>query len=275
MFDINLSNLKSNNQKQYVLNQTKNLREKVNYNAFYVALVVNTNDIYNLGRIQIRIPAIHGSIPQETNYIQDNSLPWARPGIFNAGGNDMGQFIVPEKGSRVFVTFEANDHSNPIYFGGIPTLIGKTKEYNDNPDIYSGENVDITDNDKIKDLKDNKAMQIVYKSFKGATILIDDKDGQENIKIIDASGQVFEMGVLDPTGAPLPRRQDKIGSTNPYRFIRLGNENEYIEIIDGKVNIVADDIRVNGHSIENNNEIEISSTVPTDENIKLWVDLND
>lgn len=83
------------------------------------------------------------------------------------------------------------------------------------------------------------------------------------------------MGVLDPTGAPLPRRKDKIGSTNPYRFIRLGNENEYIEIIDGKVNIVADDVRVNGHSIENNDEIEISSTVPTDENIKLWVDLND
>ena len=276
MFDIDLSHLRSNNQKQYVLKQTKDLRPSVNYNAFYSAIVVNTNDFYNLGRIQIRIPSIHGVKAEEANYIKDESLPWAKPGIFNAGGNDMGQFLIPEKGSRVFVTFEANDSSNPIYFGGIPTLLGKKKEYNDNPDIYSGENVDITDNDKIKDLKNDKAKQVVYKSFKGATIIIDDKDGQENIKLIDASGQVFEMGVLNPTGTPLPRRGDKEYSTDPYRYIRLGNKEDFIKIVDGKISIVSDDVEINGHtSGGGSDEVEISNEQPTDKNIELWVDLDD
>ena len=32
-------------------------------------------------------------------------------------GNDTGQFIVPTKGSRVFVTFEYNNLNKPLYFG--------------------------------------------------------------------------------------------------------------------------------------------------------------
>ena len=276
MFDIDLSHLRSNNQKQYILKQTKDLRPSVNYNAFYSAIVVNTNDFYNLGRIQIRIPSIHGVKTEEANYIKDESLPWAKPGIFNAGGNDMGQFLIPEKGSRVFVTFEANDSSNPIYFGGIPTLLGKNKEYNDNPDIYSGKIIEITDKDKIKDLKNDKAKQVVYKSFKGATIIIDDKDGQENIKLIDASGQVFEMGVLNPTGIPLPRRGDKEYSTDPHRYIRLGNKEDFIKIVDGKISIVSDDVEINGHtSGGGSEEVEISNEQPIDKNIELWVDLDD
>ena len=86
------------------------------------------------------------------------------------------------------------------------------------------------------------------------------------------------MGVLDPTGAPLPRRKDKIGSTNPYRFMRLGNENEFIEIIDGKISIVADDVEINGYTPgtgTGDDEVEISEETPTEESIELWVDLND
>ena len=272
MFDIDLSNIKSNNQKQYVLNKTKDLRPKVDYNAFYSAIVVNTNDFYNLGRVQIRIPSIHGVRKEQANYISDSELPWAKCGVFNAAGNDMGQFLVPEKGSRVFVTFEANDSSNPIYFGGIPTIIGKPKEYNDNPDIYNGNEIEITDSDKIKDIKNDKAMQIVYKSFKGATILINDKDGQENIKIIDASGQVFEMGVLNPENNPLPRRGSKENSTDPYRYIRLGNNNEYIEIIDKKISIVADEIKINNFDFNK----DMPSTMNISNEAKSYVsDLGD
>ena len=86
------------------------------------------------------------------------------------------------------------------------------------------------------------------------------------------------MGVLDPTGAPLPRRKDKIGSTNPYRFMKLGNENEFIEIIDGKISIVADDVEINGYTPgtgTGDDEVEISEETPTEESIELWVDLND
>lgn len=279
MFDIDLSNLKAFNQKDFIMKQSQDFREKTNYNAFYMAVVVNSNDSEGLGRVQIRIPALHGTHKSQNYYVEDNELPWARPGIFATGGNDMGQFLVPQKGNRVFVTFEFNSPSNPIYFGGIPTLIGKVpKQYNDNPDIYNGNTVEITDNDKIKSKSKSKANQIVYKSFKGATIEINDKDGQESIKIIDASGQVFEMGVLDPEGVPLPRRGDKENSTNDYRFIKLGNENEFIEIIDGKIKIVADDVDISGYKPgggDGADEVQISKEEPTKDSIELWVDLDD
>ncbi len=279
MFDIDLSNLKAFNQKDFIMKQSQDFREKTNYNAFYMAVVVNSNDSEGLGRVQIRIPALHGTHKSQNYFIEDSELPWARPGIFNAGGNDMGQFLVPQKGNRVFVTFEFNNSSSPIYFGGIPTLIGKTpKQYNDNPDVYNGNTIEITDNDKIKSKSKSKANQIVYKSFKGATIEINDKDGQESIKIIDASGQVFEMGVLDPEGVPLPRRGDKENSTNDYRFIKLGNENEFIEIIDGKIKIVADDVDISGYNPgggDGADEVQISNDEPTKDSIELWVDLDD
>lgn len=279
MFDIDLSNLKAVNQKDFIMKQSQEYREKTNYNAFYMAVVINSNDPEELGRVQIRIPALHGTRKNQNYFIEDSELPWARPGIFATGGNDMGQFLVPQKGNRVFVTFEFNNPSNPIYFGGIPTLIGKvSKQYNDNPDIYNGNTVEITDNDKIKSKSKSKANQIVYKSFKGATIEINDKDGQESIKIIDASGQVFEMGVLDPEGVPLPRRGDKENSTNDYRFIKLGNENEFIEIIDGKIKIVADDVDISGYKPgggDGADEVQISKEEPTKDSIELWVDLDD
>lgn len=58
----------------------------------------------NFGRVQIRIPALHGNIPTQSNYLADKSLPWAKPAILNGAGNDLGQFIVPSKGTRVVVS---------------------------------------------------------------------------------------------------------------------------------------------------------------------------
>lgn len=278
MFDLDLSNVKAFNQKEYIMNKSKQYREGVNYNAFYMAIVIDTNDELELGRVKIRIPAIHGIKSYQSYYTPDEGLPWARPGVFNAAGNDMGQFIVPQKGNRVFVTFEADSPSNPIYFGGIPTIIGNTpKIYNDNPDIYSGMPIEITDDDKIKDKHADKSNQVVYKSFKGATIEINDKDGQETIRIIDASGQIFEMGVLDPDGTPLPRRGDKEGSDNIYRFIRLGNQNEFIEIIDGKIHIAGEKVEIDGYEPggAGANEVEISDIEPTDQEVEIWVDTDD
>ena len=129
----------------------------------------------------------------QTYYLSDDSLPWARPAILNGAGNDTGQFIVPAKGSRVFVTFEFNEFEKPLYFGGaICKFGGINKEYNDNPDIYFGANIDVNTDDRITDI-DNEAYQVLYKSLKGSTILFNDEDGKESIKIIDAAGQQIIM----------------------------------------------------------------------------------
>lgn len=275
MFDVDMSRMQAVNMQKFVMEQTKDLREPVNYNAFYSAIVTNTNDTLGLGRVQIRIPALHGSNENQAYFIPDNTLPWARPGVFNASGNDMGQFLVPEKGTRIFVTFELNDPNSPIYFGGIPTMIGasgNTKDYNDNQDIYGGENVVITDNDTMRTTRDTKALNTIFKSFKGATIEIDDKDGQETIRIISADGQVFEMGVEDPEGTPLDRRGDREGSTNSHRYIKLGNENEYIKIVDGKITIAAENIEIDGYAPTDVQEVYVGATMPTSLSTKIWID---
>ena len=105
----------------------------------------------------------------------------------------MGQFLVPSKGNRVVVSFEFNSIDKPLYFGGLPTLHNKTKKYNDNPNVYYSNNIDIETDDRIKDLEDKSAQYVIFKSLKGSTIIVDDKDGKESIKIIDAAGQQIIM----------------------------------------------------------------------------------
>lgn len=185
-------------------------QNKINYNAIYRGIVVDTKDPQRLGRVRVRVPSLHGVNPNlDSFYIKDNSLPWATPAIMFASGNDMGNFTIPEKGTRVFISFECDDRTKPLYFGGIPCKIGQAKEYNDQSNVFGGQHQFVYTNDLNRDMK-TYSERVIYKSFKGATIIIDDYDGKEYIKIIDQSGQVFEMG--NKSGVSLPRRG---GNTTP------------------------------------------------------------
>lgn len=209
ILDSKTVNIKSSD-----LTDRKELKESLNKdfncNAFYMAIVEDTNDPLKLGRVRIRIPSLHGGNENNSFYLDNSSLPWAKPAILNGAGNDVGQFIIPTKGTRVFVSFEYNDKSKPIYFGGVLTKIGNSfKEYNDNEETFSGKTFTISSNDRITDI-DGEAYQVIYKSFKGATILVNDKDGEETLKIIDAAGQQITM--KNSSEYALPRREN---STNP------------------------------------------------------------
>lgn len=208
MFDINVTKANASKLNSDIIKNKQKLQVNINYNAFYLGIVEDTNDPKGLGRIKARIPAIHGSNPQQSSYLETKFLPWATPAILNGGTNDMGQFIIPIKGSTVVMSFELDSATKPIYFGTIPTMIGDAKQYNDNSNIYNGENYNIDTNDRITDLEDDSAKQIIYKSFKGSTIMIDDKDGKESISIIDAAGQQIILE-NDSTKA-LPRRGNNL-----------------------------------------------------------------
>lgn len=210
MFDLEVEQLNGRNLINKTMKSIKENKGEFNANAFYLATVVNTNDPYKLGQIQIRIPSIHGVSKSQKYYLADNSLPWARPALYQGAGNDMGQFIVPAKGTVVFVSFEYNDLNKPIYFGGLYTLKYGTKTINDNSNIYYGQELDTYTDDRITDLEDKSAQYVIFKSLKGSTIIIDDKDGHESIKIIDAAGQQIVME--NNSDATLDRRGN---STNP------------------------------------------------------------
>lgn len=253
MFDISVNEVQAANMQKFAMEHTKDLREKINFNSFFVAIVVDTNDPNKLGRVKIRIPAIHGANKTESYYIVDDGLPWARPGVFSMSGNDYGHFAIPPAGTRVFVTFEYNSPENPIYFGGIPTMAGSTEKYfNDNSSVFSGNQILVVDNDRIKSNRDSNVLYTVFKSPKGATIEIDDKDGQEAIRIISADGQIIEMGVFNEDKTPLHRRGGEEGSDVSSRFMRLTNGTESIEIKDGEINIKANKIKMNGVDVTPN-----------------------
>ena len=235
MFDNIVNNIKGTDLNNFARNKIKENTPEINPNAFYIGIVINTNDFYKVGRVQVRIPMIHGGASFQRNYLPDSALPWAKPAIMIGAGNDMGQFIVPTKGTRVIVSFECGDLKRPLYFGCLPSLHKLDKYYNDNPCIYGGAEITIKDDDRIKDFRENTSQQVIYKSFKGATIIIDDQDGEENIKIIDQAGQIFEMG---HKGNTLERRGSKIlEKADSENYIKLSNGSAFIEMVGNTIKI--------------------------------------
>ena len=238
MFDNKISNIHANKLSSMISANQKEFRNEQNLNAFYCGIVEDTNDPFKMGRIKVRIPGLHGTEKGQHNYLSTQDIPWASPALLNGGTNDMGQMIIPVKGSTVSVSFQYDDFNQPMYFGSVPTKINNKKIYNDNPNIFNGEPIDITTDDDIKDLSNDSAKTVVYKSLKGSTIIIDDKDGKETIKMIDAAGQVFEMG--NSSKSALSRRGDRElppKSSSTYMSLRnnLGDE---IAIMKGDISII-------------------------------------
>lgn len=92
MFDVNIDSIKTRND---VANDLKSMRLNINPNAFYMGIVVENNDSYNLGRVRVRVPSIHGTNSSEAIYVKNDALPWARPAIFPSLANDSGQYLIP------------------------------------------------------------------------------------------------------------------------------------------------------------------------------------
>lgn len=203
------------------------------YSLFYRGVVVDVNDPLKLGRAKVRIPSLHGVNSRLENFVPDASLPWATPAVWSSAGNDMGTFDPPTAGNRVFVTFEGGKAEYPIYFGGIPTKIGNTKYYKPQVGVMAGITQEVNDDDYNKDIKTGTE-RIPFKSFKGATIIIDDFDGNEYIKIIDQAGQTFTMG---NSGDALPRRNGELGTSSESYIEMTNNRGEVIRIEEGKVTI--------------------------------------
>lgn len=238
--DYNISTDLTSTGTKAVLSNTR-----VNYNLFYRGIVVNVDDPLKLGRAKIRIPSIHGVSSSLSTYVDDNSLPWATPAVWSSAGHNSGMFDPPTPGTRVFVTFESGNSSYPIYFGGIPTKIGNSKYYKPQMGILYGQEQEITTDDYNMDFVSGTE-RVPFKSFKGATIIIDDFDGREYIKIIDQSGQTFTMGNI---GDALPRRTNQLGVSSQSFMELTNNRGEKIRIEEGKVIIEGDETQINSKKV--------------------------
>lgn len=167
--------------------------------------VEDIDDPQQLGRIRVRIFHLHG----DNRSTPISGLPWAKVLSLGGGGYDYGsagsQYIV---GSTVLVAFEQGDERAPIVLGGIHgapvrdaknpveylTVDGRT--YSQVDSAWVPEEGNEVPKDVFGDSAegDTHPTRTVWKkSYKGHTILCEDRDGFEFFRIVDRAGQVVEL----------------------------------------------------------------------------------
>ncbi len=218
-------------------NELLNDVSNIDYSIFYRGTVVENSDPLGLGRVRVRVPQIYGSEDQRDSsfYVPTYAIPWATSAIMAGAGNNTGAFLIPNIGDTVFVTFENQDENLPIYFGGILTRDGENK-FIGTGDVNSNQLYKASDMDFNTDIS-NRAQRVLYKSLKGATIIVDDKDGDESIKIIDQLGQFISMENV--SSGPLNRDRSG-GVVDKKRSGRIVIKDAYedsVALHDGEIHI--------------------------------------
>ena len=112
----------------------------------------------------------------------------------------------------------------------------------------------------------------IYKSLKGATIYVDERDGAECVKIIDQSGQSIIMENLSEE--TLRRRGVDVGKNPRSQIVLTNNSGDSITLSQGKIHLKSENI-----ILETDNFEQIGISDYTDEinmaNIILGGEQND
>jgi len=168
----------------------------------YRAFVRDNNDPERLGRVRLEIPAVLGSG-------RENWSEWAYPCFPYGGNQDTGMFYVPEAGASVWAEFEGGQVQHPIWTGAWLA--------NSNPGEQPEESkrecsdcacLDCEDkNERQSNAHDHREhtkyhghppyycprLKVLFKTETGHTLLADDSDEKECLKIVDRAGQTFHM----------------------------------------------------------------------------------
>lgn len=165
------------------------LSKHENMIGVYRARVENNKDPLGIGRVQIRVPMLHGL---EGEGVSSDSLPWASMCSNNGAGYNFGSFIVPEIGEYVFVVFEDGDTNKPVYLGSIFGTGSLTqKKYGSRDTSWSGvAGVCEVPNEAQREDPTNK---VLYKSRLGSKIYMDTSISTEGTSIEDEYGQRFKI----------------------------------------------------------------------------------
>jgi phage gp45-like len=122
--------------------------------GLYDGVVTDVADPLKVGRVKVRVPSIFTD--QDT---------WARPCFA------YGHFFVPDPGDHVWVAFEGGDATAPIWLGvWYPSGAAPVPASDADPPV-----------------------QRVVQTKGGQTLLLDDSDGKEKIRIQDTTGNYVEL----------------------------------------------------------------------------------
>jgi len=191
------------------------------YYGSYRAVVYSNEDPLKMGRIQVIVPMLTGTRPHGE---------WADP-KFPGAGDQTGIFHPPEKFDRVWVQFEGGDPDYPVYEGGwwafpeegeneVPLPFQKNPPTAKGWFTKAGHHL-LFENEKDgeavrlswcrpgtkKDKSDalysymsiNKDGTILLQNHQGTFVMLNAKDGEEGVTIMDKHGNIIASKESDVT----------------------------------------------------------------------------
>lgn len=184
------------------------------YYSVYRGVVENVADPLLLGRVQVRVPAIHGinyggkeEVSETNRFIPTYDLPFAYVISTGGGGSsDMGTSIPLTVGALVLVIFEGGSIYTPIVLGNLHCFPSSSYPVNTDPwhelpnyryvpmaMSYSNRPEPTTPTEACLSYRQSQTRFVIHKSLKGHTIWGEDRDDNECFEIIDRNGQGFRM----------------------------------------------------------------------------------
>ena len=235
---------------------TGSLRSPRDVNGIFRARVANNADPEKLGRVQVRIPMIHGA--SEDDGVSDSSLPWAT-GCFPSAGYNFGSFIVPEIGEYVFVIFEDSDTSKPVYLGSSYGKNSTTyKEYGseDTTGLWYGMK---GGNEVPEEAQlDFPSMKLIYKTRLGSAIYFDTAYEQEKICIVDSIGNTIIFNTSEETLSITGANGEEINLHNG--LISIGNGEDrgfFYDVDDNRIYTESKEVEVKSDKITLRGDVTI------------------
>ncbi len=177
-------------------------RYKDKWYGKYRAFVRDNNDPERLGRCRLEVPAVLG-------VGKDNWSDWAWPCFLYGGNDDTGMFLIPEEAASVWAEFEGGDPQYPIWSGVWLAGSNPGEQPQESKRLCSSatcrdcedkcehamDSADDREHDKFHSHPDYYCprRKVLVKTETGHTIVMDDRDEEEFLKIIDRAGQILHM----------------------------------------------------------------------------------
>lgn len=168
----------------------------------YRAFVRDNHDPERMGRLRLEISTVLGSG-------RENWSEWAAPCLPYGGIDDCGMFLIPEEGATVWAEFEGGQAEYPIWSGVWLAKSNPAEQPEESKRLCNKTNcqdcgdrlehqANCHDNLEHKKYHSHPVyycpkVKVLLKTETGHTILADDRDGSEVLKIIDRSGQCIVL----------------------------------------------------------------------------------
>ena len=195
----------------FILENNRTVTDSL-YNSVYRGIVENISDPLTLGRVQVRVPAIHGiecgtdtDVSPTNQFIPTSKLPWAHAVTLGGVSHDRGTSLPYCCGSLVLVVFENGHKTTPVVIGGFHFFPNhyyylNTDLYKKLPDYKVPVGLDCQSHpqptvprEAALTYRQSPTRFVIHKSQKGHTIWGEDRDDDECFEIIDRTGQGLRM----------------------------------------------------------------------------------